>query len=572
MKEMKFLKGISVSSGIAGGVAYLYEESKIEVITTNILKEQAPVEYKRFLSTMEEIVLDIDDLIDNYTFTKDDQDILISQKMIVQDPELNEIIRLLISEQLLSLESAIHKHFSEVIQLFRNLKNPVFAQRAADYQDIADRFLRKATGIAENSEIPENSIIIAEDIPPSKLSIFFKQGVRGICIEKGSYTSHASIIARALDLPAIVNIHEIRDSIENGDELIIDGLKGELVVNPTEYYKSLYNRTLNEIEEERKNLQKFSHILPISKDGKTISLMLNLEIPEEAEHLKDLLIDGIGLFRTEFIYLNRATLPSEDEQFEIYKSIAEKFKPLPVIFRTIDLGGDKLSHILNIAKEDNPYLGCRGIRLSLQHPTIFKAQLKALLRAACYGNIKIMLPMISSVDEILLTKQFIAECCSEFKENSIYYCSSVELGIMIEIPSAVIISESLAKHCDFFSIGTNDLTQYTLAVDRNSETVRNYYEQMHPAVLKLIKMTAEAGQKFNIPVAICGEIASDEDFTDILLGLGIKELSTNPSALLKIKKKILETNISEAILKADKLLSLETGAQIRKCHKELNNS
>ncbi|MDD3052022.1 MAG: phosphoenolpyruvate--protein phosphotransferase [Candidatus Cloacimonetes bacterium] len=561
---MKIINGLPVSKGIAIGHSHLLTKPSLRIASTQISAHQVSEELKNFEQILKEIVSDMDELIEKYTYTKDDKEILYTHKMIVQDPEFIKNIHFMIKEELLSLETAISKHFIEVTELFRNMNNNFYAQRAIDYEDVGIRFLNKLNGKNdEPSVIPVDSIIVASEIIPSQLTILFKQKISGICTEKGTFTSHSSIIARAFGIPAVVAVPSLLDLANNPVEIIIDGTSGKIIIEPDEetlkYYRGLYENEL----QEKKELKKIENLEAVTRDGKRIKLYNNIEIPDEIELISGLKNDGIGLFRTEFIYLDRRDLPSEEEQFVIYRRILEKMHPRPVTIRTIDMGGDKLSHVIYTAKEANPYLGCRGIRLALEQPHIFKTQLRAILRAAKFGTAKIMFPMISSVEELHKAKKHLKEAMLELEKENVDYCKEIEVGIMIEVPSAVIISDHLAQNCDFFSIGTNDLVQYTLAVDRNSEMVNKYYDSLHPAILRMIKIAADNAAKFNIPISICGEMASEPMYTQLLLGLGVNELSINPNALAVIKKKIIDTDLKTTEIRVDRLLELSCSRDIK---------
>jgi len=362
----------------------------------------------------------------------------------------------------------------------------------------------------------------------------------------------------------LVNTLGLLGNIKDGEDMIIDGNDGFVIISPTKSVLKKYEAICKKEKNIQKGLLRLIDKESITKDGKKIKLMSNIEIPQEVEQLKKYNSAGVGLFRTEFLFIDHNELPTEEEQYEIYKNIAEQCKPNPVTIRTIDVGGDKLSNILNITHEENPNLGCRGIRISLQNIPIFKQQIKAILRANVHGNIKIMFPMISGVEELSKVKEIIETCSKELINTGIAFNADMELGAMIEIPSAVITSDSIAEECDFLSIGTNDLIQYTLAVDRDNQSISDYYKPTHPSVIRSIKLTVDNAHKIGKKVAVCGEMASEKKYVKLLLALGVDELSVSPGRLLIIKKEILDCDITEMKSKLDEILSCKTSKEINK--------
>ncbi len=535
---MQTLKGLGVSQGIAIGKAVLKESRPMTIPERRIEKQNVPREIERLEAAIEKVVSDIDRLINEFSFSNVEKEILHSHKLILQDPELKKNVVRILEEELVGLENAVYGHFAYAIGLFENMDNEYYAERVSDYREIANRLLGYMMGYEEDlmSNLHSDSIMILEEIPVSLLTKVAKQGIAGIVSEIGSRTSHSSIVARALGIPAVVGVEGIRKAVAQDEEVIIDGYSGEVIASPTKQKTELYKHMIEQAKNRSIELMKLVDLPAKTKDGVRINLRCNIELPDELAHVKRINADGIGLFRTEFIYIGDSELPNEDEQFEAYKQIAEELNPKPVVIRTVDIGGDKLHSLINLRQEENPNLGCRGIRLSLRHQEMFHAQLKAILRASHYGNVRVMFPMVSSLDELLRAKQHVNECMNELRKNEIPFDDEIKLGVMIEIPSAAMISDTLAQHCDFFSIGTNDLIQYTLAVDRASENVTDYYNPYHPAMMHLITLIVQNARKYNLPVSVCGEMASDRDFIPFLLGLGITELSTNPGSLLTIKE------------------------------------
>ncbi len=545
---MKILKGISVSSGIAIGKVQIVERQKLKISRNNIKEHEVDNEVLKFENSLQNVVADIDYLIDNLSHSQDNKDILETHKMILRDPELEKKIKKLINFELISLEKAIEIHFSDIKEIFKNMENDYYSQRFSDYDDVAYRLLSHVLQQEDKSldHIEENSILVMRNISPTLVTKVFAKNISGLCMEKGSRNSHSSIIARSMNLPMVVNIHQLLSEISENEIVILNGDKGEIILNPNPKTLEKYKKTfLKQIKDEQKLLE-IKNKKTITKDGKYIKLMSNIEIPEEISQVQNVKSKGIGLFRTEFLFMDTNELPSENKQYKIYKEIAEKCYPESVVIRTMDIGGDKLSNILNIEHEENPNLGCRGIRISLRYNELFKTQINAILRANIVGNIKIMFPMISCVAEVKKIKKIIQECSKSLKNKKERYNSNIEIGAMIEIPSAAVTSDLIAQECDFLSIGTNDLVQYTLAVDRDNSSVEEYYQPTDLAVLRLIKMTVDNAHKENIKVALCGEMASEKKYIPLLLGLGIDEFSVSPGRLLAVKNEIRKTDYQEA--------------------------
>ncbi|MDY6915955.1 MAG: phosphoenolpyruvate--protein phosphotransferase [Candidatus Cloacimonadota bacterium] len=556
---MKVLKGLPVSDGIAIGKAKYVNKTKFKIKKKSIKEEEVDSELERFETNLQNVLAELDELIENFSLSKDNQDILNTHKMILKDPDFIEKIKKMISQELMSLEQAIKKHFTDIMAIFNNMENNFYAERSSDYEDVAYRFLKHAMNIKSSdfSNIDKNSVIFIDRISPSEVTKAYEREIQGIVVDQGSKNSHSSIIARSMNLPMVVTSEEHKKKISQNTMVIVDGSEGKIYVDPDEETLHKFTEKKKIIEKRSQELEKLKYKDSVTKDGKKIGLMSNIEIPEEIVQVKHNNSAGIGLFRTEFLFIDRENLPTEEEQYKIYSEIAEKVAPHPLIIRTIDIGGDKLSSILNIEHELNPNLGCRGIRLSFENIPVFKTQLRAILRANKKGNIKIMFPMISCVYEVMKAKKIISECKQELDK-----VNEVEIGAMIEIPSAAVNAKSIAKECDFLSIGTNDLIQYTLAVDRDNQTVAEYYRPAHPSVLQLIKMTVEKAHKQNTKVAVCGEMASQEQFIGILLGLGIDELSVSPAKVLRIKEKIRNTDIKKQKEIANKMCKMSTEKEV----------
>lgn len=563
---MKIFQGLGISDGIAIGEAKILERETLKVEKKRIKKEDISQELLRFEDNLEKVIKDLDLLIEDFSYSEDNKHILNTHKMILQDPELSKNIVKLIEEQLYSLEEAISQHFTTMVDVFNNMQNEYFAQRSSDLEDVAYKLLSHVMQKHDKSidSLAHNTILITKNIAPSLVTIAYAKGMSGMCTELGSSNSHSAIIARSLNLPYGVRFINLIQNIKNGQRIILDGNDGKLIVDPDKKTEERYKRLKNKEQEEKNQLELLIDKDTVTQDGFSIKLMSNMEIPEEVDQITKIKSDGIGLFRTEFLFMGHNELPDEEKQYKIYQEIAALMYPKPLIIRTIDVGGDKLSKILNIEHEANPNLGCRGIRISLEHLPIFKKQLRAILRAGVKGNVKVMFPMISTYHEIMEIKKILNICKKELAAEGIEYCKAIKIGAMIEIPSAAITSDCIAEECDFLSIGTNDLVQYTLAVDRDNQSVEKYYLPHHPSIIKLIKMTVENAHAKGKKVAVCGEMASQELYTSLLIGLGVDELSVSPGLLLKIKRKIRNMDFLFAQKRAKEILGKKSYIEVKK--------
>ena len=569
---MKKIFGISVSNGIGIGKAKIIKEDDILVSEHHIQDTEINENIRIFKHSIENVIKEIDIFINNFQLLGDDLNIIETHKMILLDPVFHDSIEKLIKDEKRNIEHAIKLHFDKTIDYFKNLDVELYADRAIDYEDVYKRLVRyiKKTDNNELNEINTGEIVVIEDIPPSWISVLHKKKIEGIVLLKGTKTSHSVIIARALGIPIVTGIKSSH-KIYSDCTLIIDAAEGCIISNPSEEDIDFYTHKKNDIDNKTLELSKFKDIAAKSEDCDTVLLLSNIELPEEIEQVLDLNTDGIGLFRTEYLYLNRQNLPSEEEQFQEYKMIAEKLGSKVFTIRTIDIGGDKVAGWYTPSKEANPYLGCRGIRFSLKHINIFKTQIRAILRASIYGNIQIMFPMISSIEEFLQAKNIVKLCMTELKSEKIEFNENIKIGTMIEVPSAALNSDILAKHSDFLSIGTNDLLQYVVAVDRNNEHVESYYCPYVPAFLKLIAKTVKSAKKNNKPVAICGELANDMNFTTFLLCIGVRELSMGNQHILNLKKHIRSINIQSGLPFLKDLLRCYTIEGVKKWINRLNN-
>jgi phosphotransferase system enzyme I (PtsI) len=468
-----------------------------------------------------------------------------SHLMFLDDPEFTGAASIKIETENISAEKAISDVVNMYLGIMESIEDEYMRERSGDIKDVGNRILRNLSGKVDNdlAEIAENTIIVAHDLTPSDTAQLDKKKVIAFLTDIGGRTSHSAIMARTLEIPAVVGLENITQLVKNGDKVIVDGIEGIVIINPNAETIKMYEQKNMELFAEKEDLKKLINKTTITKTGKEILIAGNIGEPEDVNKVIENGGDGVGLFRTEFLYMDRDSLPSEEEQFEAYKYVAEKLGDKPLVIRTLDIGGDKKLSYLPLPQEMNPFLGYRAIRLCLDRTDIFKTQLRAILRASHYGRIQIMFPMISSLEEIFRAKQLLGLCMEELKIKGKVFNEKLEVGIMIEIPAAAIISDELAKHVDFFSIGTNDLIQYTLAADRMNENIAYLYDPMHPAVLKLIKMVIEAAHKHGKWCGMCGEMAGDEAAIPILLEYGLDEFSMSASAILKTKQIIIENNI-----------------------------
>lgn len=534
---MTTYSGIAISGSIAIGKAKINKQEELKISHRSITETQIEDELKRLKAAITQLELEYQSILSNPDVSYIDKEILDTHLMIVTDIEITQILELAINNNLLSAEQAVEDSFKSIIRNFENLENNFFAQRADDYKDVARKLLFKLIGKTEDSKYkyhPED-ILFLKDVTPSEVISYAKAGLKSYCTEHGSYTSHSSILTRSLGLNAIVSKTEIIKDVKDNDTVILDIPKNIIIHNPNPDHLIEYQRQVVE-QQKRVEFLKSTLALPaITLTDKLVSIKANIEYPGEAHNVIENLCDGVGLFRTEFIYLNRNSLPTEEEQTTVYTELLINLKDLPVTIRTFDLGGDKLSFFQKYTPEENPYLGNRGIRFSLLEKAMFKTQIRAILKSSTHGKPSIMFPMVISLDDFMKAKETVYECMNELTQEGIEFDQKIPLGAMIETPSAALCSEHLAKECDFLSLGTNDLVQYTLAVDRNNDKVAPYYVQHHPAVLMLIKRTIASAKKAKIPLSICGEMASEPAYIPLLIGLGLSDLSINPALTANVK-------------------------------------
>lgn len=464
-----------------------------------------------------------------------------SHIMLLDDPEFTGAASGAIDSENRSAENAVNEVVNMYISIFSDLEDEYMRERAADVKDVGDRILRNLTGNTDSClcHLPDNAVVVAHDLTPSDTAQLDRKKVVAFLTDIGGRTSHSAIMARTLEIPAVVGLGDITSSVKDGDSVIVDGVEGIVIINPDKVAIALYEEKKAKLEIEKNRLKSLINTKTVTKSGKEILVAANIGSPEDVDSVIRNGGDGIGLFRTEFLYMDRDELPSEEEQFEAYKYVVEKMEGKPVAIRTLDIGGDKKLPYLDLPQETNPFLGYRAIRLCLDRMDIFKVQLRAMLRASSYGQLQILLPMISSIEEFLETKELILNCMEELRKEGRTFNENIKTGIMVEIPAAAIMADEFAKHVDFFSIGTNDLIQYTLAADRMNESISYLYNPMHPAVLRLIRMTIDAAHKEGKWCSMCGEMAGDEEAIPTLLEYGLDEFSMSASSMLRAKEVIL---------------------------------
>ncbi|HBM74978.1 MAG TPA: phosphoenolpyruvate--protein phosphotransferase [Clostridiaceae bacterium] len=550
------MKGIKASSGIAIGRAYLFLKD-IEVKQHDVANRKS--EGKRLddaikvsLNQLEEIRLKTIEDID-----KKSSAIFEAHKMILEDPEFIPEIKSLILDKGYNAEYAVSCAVDKYSKIFNSMKDEYLKERGADIKDVGSRIIANLMGYTfDLKEIPSGSIIVAKDLTASDTASMDKTKIKAFLVDKGGRTSHTAIIARTLEMPAIVGLRDITSKVKTGDYLIVDGNEGEVIINPDADMLKLYNKKAEDYENYRKRLKELINLPAKSIDGKEVTLEANIGTPDDISAALTNGAEGIGLFRTEFLYMNRTSLPTEEEQFEAYKSVVSAMAGKRVTIRTLDVGGDKQLAYLGMDKEQNPFLGWRAIRFCLDREDIFRAQLRAILRASAYGKVSIMYPMISDIGEVRRANKVLKSVMEELDKQGISYDKKLEVGIMVEIPSAAMTADILAKEVDFFSIGTNDLTQYTLAVDRGNSRIKDYYNYFNPGVLRLVKNCIDQSHKYGIYTAMCGEMAGDVEATKILLGLGLDAFSMSSTSIPMVKDVVRNTTMEEAKALAKKALQI----------------
>ncbi|AZO93503.1 phosphoenolpyruvate--protein phosphotransferase [Halocella sp. SP3-1] len=565
--ESDFVDGIAVSPGITIGKVYLINNQKQEIDKSRIAEDEIQAELNKLskaLSQAEKSLHNIKKQTEE-RFGPEKAEIFEAHLMFLEDPEFITAIEEEIKENRLRAEAAVSKVVDQYVQLMTQLDDEYILARQADFKDVGGRLIKIIKGEKSNSQkISPNTIIVAKDLTPSDTAQLDSEKVLAFVTAEGSRTSHTSIMARSLGIPAVVGIGiELLERVKNGQEVIVDGTDGKVIIEPAQDTIKHYQNKIEKQQQELERKRKFVHKKAVTIDGFEIKVAGNIGNLSDLDVVLEQGADGVGLFRTEFLYMDREQSPSEEEQFEVYKDVTIKAGDKPVIIRTLDIGGDKELSYMKLPDELNPFLGYRAIRICLDRPNIFKAQLKAILRAANYGQIKIMFPMIAALEELSKAKQQLDLCKEELKVVGKEYNPNIEVGVMIETPAAVMIAEELAREADFFSIGTNDLIQYTIAVDRTNKKVSAMHSPYHPSVLRLINKVVKTAHRQGIPVGMCGEAASEEILIPFLLGIGLGELSMSAVSILSVKEQISKWSRKDALLIAEKVLELGSSKEIK---------
>jgi phosphotransferase system enzyme I (PtsI) len=565
-QQEKRLHGVAASPGIARATAHVFRIESDEVVKYHIDPALITDEIARFEAALIQTrvqILEMQQQIAEAIGAKD-AGIFDAHLLVVEDQTLiDEVLRKLEAEHC-NVEFVFREVANRYVDSLSKIDDPYLRERALDIQDVMRRVIRNLQGKAPRPflAVDEPHILVAHNLTPSDTATMNREQVRGLALDLGSRTSHTAIMARSLGIPAVVGLHDATEFLKTGAPVLIDGYNGLLIVHPGEETLREYREVERRKGAITEGLIKLRETKSTTRDGRHIVLSANIELPEEVDAVLGNGAEGIGLYRTEFLYLNQKTLPSEEEQFEIYRTVAQRVAPDPLIIRTLDLGGDKLSDSIESGDELNPFLGWRAIRFCLENLGIFKAQLRAILRASVGLNVKMMFPMISGLDEVRRGLQVVDECKEELRREGSAFSDALEIGVMIEVPTAAILADLLAREVDFFSIGTNDLIQYAIAIDRTNERVAHLYEPTHPSVVRLLKMVADAAHANDIWVGVCGEMAGEVLFTPLLLGLGMDELSAGATLVPRVKNAVQRLTMTECAQLIEDVLQLDTPSAV----------
>ena len=539
-------EGVNASDGIGIGVARVAVEPDLSF--TPHAPEDAKAEEERYQAAVAKFIEQTNAQIERMTKTVGEEAAAIMGAHIefAEDEGIRDMVNGSI-ESGMCAEQAVSEAYDMYYNMFSNMEDELFRERAADVADVKTGLLADLLGqeLVDLSTLPENSIVVVRELTPSMTADIDRDNVAGIVTETGGRTSHSAIIARALEIPAVLSVADATSNIKNGDMVVVDGTNGKVIPTPSDHDLEHYRAKAKQYAEEKLALEAYRGKETVTADGEKKLLVANIGNPDDANVASEHDCEGVGLFRSEFLFMDAKELPSEDEQFAAYQKVALRMKDQPVIIRTLDVGGDKEIPYLHLVKEENPFMGFRAVRYCLNNPDQYKVQLTALLRASAFGDIKIMVPLVTNIDEIRQVKALVKECMAELDARGVSYNKDIEVGTMIETPAASLIADDLAAECDFFSIGTNDLTQYTCALDRQNAKLEPFFDPHHPAVLKAIQMTIEAGHRHGIWVGICGELGADTALTETFLRMGVDELSMNAKSILPVRKIIRSVSLSK---------------------------
>jgi len=572
------LHGLAVSSGIAIGRAHLVSHATLEVAHYKVKDRDVAAEIARFDAAVASVRTELDQLRSEASVPGTPSEVAAFvdiHAMILADPTLSEQPRELIRERRCNAEWALVQQMEHLVEQFDEIEDAYLRERKHDVVQVVERMLKALMGKARRLSRrgrDEDLIIVAHDLSPADTIQFKTLKIGGFVTDLGGATSHTAIVARSLAIPAVVGLHHARPLVREDDLVIVDGSRGVLIVEPDPRILDEYRLKKSELELERSKLKRLKNARSATLDGEEVALHANIELPQDIEQVREVGADGIGLFRTEFLFMNRDELPGEDEQYEAYKAVAKAMAGRPVTIRTLDLGADKEARALAGSERQatNPALGLRAIRYCLAEPQIFLTQLRAILRAAHYGNIRVLIPMLAHVAEIEQTLAMIAQAKAQLRATRHKFDENIRIGGMIEIPAAALALGPFVKRLHFLSLGTNDLIQYTLAIDRSDEAVAHLYDPLHPAVLRLIHQTIVAGARAQIPVAVCGEMAGDPAMTRLLIGLGLRQFSMHPSLILEVKQQVVTADAEMLAMKVGRLLRFEEPDRLREHVEKLN--
>ncbi len=570
------MKGIVVSPGIAIGKAYVLKHEEIIIDESLIGSDdelQSHIEKLRdAVSITERQLNEIVDITER-RLSAAEADVFRAHLMILADPMLEDMILDKMRNLRMNVAKAVGEATEEAAALLASLDDEYMRERVADIRDVGGRLLNNILGNARESldSLSEEVIVVAHDLTPSDTAVMDMEHVKGFITEIGGRTSHTSIIARIMGLPAIVGTGDVLSKVEHGDFVVLDAVDGDFIVKPDDDQIKAFEAKLSAFIEKRKLLDAIKTLPAQTKDGRRVEISGNIAAPGDMKGVKDNGGEGVGLFRTEFLYMNRSILPSEEEQYEVYREVAEASKEYYTIVRALDIGGDKAAECIKFPDEMNPFLGWRGVRIYFERLDIIKPQLRAILRASAHGRLRIMYPMIISLEEITKMRDIIEECKKELRAEGIDFDERIEVGIMVETPAAAMNADLLAGDVDFFSIGSNDLTQYMLAVDRGNEIIADLYQPLHPAVIRAIKQVIDASHKVGKWTGVCGEMAGDEMGAAILLGLGLDEFSMSAGSIPTIKNLIRKADYARTAMIADECLQMKTTGEIEKRVEDLLN-
>lgn len=561
----KVIKGIDASPGIAIGKIFLYHEN--ELVLNERYVGDINQEIEKLLKGQEATKKQLEEIREKTREKLGDDKAAIFDGHItlLEDEDLLEEVKLKIEDEKKSAELALNEGIEEYCDLIANLDDEYLRERVGDLRDIAKRWIKNILGeeILDLGNLKPGTVIIARDLTPSDTAQMDIKNVQGFVTEIGGKTAHSAIMARSLEVPAVVGTKEIMNTLQNGQEIIVDALTGDIIIEPSEEEIRSYTEKRDRYTREKEELRKLSSQEAVTKDGRKVSTYANIGSPKDLDGVLKNGADGIGLYRTEFLFMNNDRLPSEEEQFAAYREVAERMEGKSVTIRTMDIGGDKALPYMKLPTEDNPFLGYRALRVCLDRVDMFKTQLRALLKASAYGKVKIMFPMVISLSEIRKSKAILEECKAELRAEGVSFDEKIQVGIMVETPATAFRARQFAKEVDFFSIGTNDLTQYTLAVDRGNESISELYDTYNPAVLQAIKFAIDGAHAEGIVISMCGEFAGDENATGLLLGLGLDAFSMSASSIPKIKKNLIDSSYEEARNLAGEILELDTAEEIK---------